>query len=294
MLYRSTFGALAMASAVAALMMGLGTAAAAEDSKYPDWKGQWNRQRVTGIPGQPSFDPHKPWGKGQEAPLTAEYQAVLEANLQSQREGGFFDWLGASCRGFGMPLIMYPFQPMEFVVTPETTYVLIDWVEHTRRIYTDGREWPKEIEPTLVGYSIGRWLDTTGSGKLDTLEVETRGFKGPRHYDASGVPLHHDNESIFKERIWLDKTDKNLMHNEITVIDHALTRPWTVTRGYVRNPAPRPDWPEFICAEGNGHVAIGKENYFLSADGLLMPSRKGQEPPDTRYFTQTTGRPAQH
>jgi len=289
MRHRSTIGILALEAVtlLAILVMSTGAAGAGEDGKYPDWRGQWNRERVVGIPGQPSFDPHKPWGKGQQAPLTAEYQAVLEANLQSQREGGFFDWLGASCRGFGMPLIMYPFQPMEFIITPETTYVLIDWVEHTRRIYTDGREWPKEIEPTLVGYSIGKWVDTTGSGRFDTLEVETRGFKGPRHYDASGLPLHHDNQSIFKERIWLDKTNKNLMHNEITVIDHALTQPWTVTRGYVREPKARPDWPEFICAEGNGHVAIGNENYFLSADGLLMPSRKNQEPPDLRYFKQT-------
>jgi hypothetical protein len=162
--------------------------------------------------------------------------------------------------------------------------VLIDWVEHTRRIYTDGRDWPKEIDPTLVGYSIGKWLDTSGHGHLDTLEVETRGFKGPRHYDAAGVPLHHDNQSIFKERIYLDQADRNLMHNEITVIDNALLRPWTVTKGYVRNPDPRPDWGEFICAEGNSHLAIGKENYYLSADGLLMPTRKGQAPPDTRYF----------
>jgi hypothetical protein len=294
--YRSTLGTFALqtASLVAALMMTLGAAIAAETGKYPDWRGQWNRERVTGIPGQPSFDPHKPWGKGQEAPLTAEYQAVLEANLKSQREGGFFDWLGSSCRGFGMPLIMYPFQPIEFIVTPETTYVLIDWVEHTRRIYTDGRDWPKEIDPTLVGYSIGKWLDTDGDGRFDTLEVETRGFKGPRHYDASGLPLHHDNQSVFKERISLDKTVRNLMHNEITVYDHALTRPWTVTRGYVRNPDPRPDWPEFICAEGNGHVTVGKENYFMSADGLLMPSRKGQEPPDARYFKQSSDRAAQH
>ena len=117
MLYASTFRALALtvASLLAALMIGCGVAAAQESpnaGKYPDWKGQWNRQRVPGIPGQPSFDPNKPWGKGQEAPLTPEYQAVLEANLKSQREGGFFDWLGASCRGFGMPLIMYPFQPI--------------------------------------------------------------------------------------------------------------------------------------------------------------------------------------
>jgi hypothetical protein len=285
MLDASTIGPFALKAAFsAALMLAFGLAARAEDGVYPDWKGQWNRQRVTGIAGQPSFDPHKPWGQGQEAPLTAEYQAVLEANLKAQREGSFFDWLGASCRGFGMPLIMYPFQPLEFIITPDTTYVLIDWVEHTRRIYTDGRDWPKEIDPTLVGYSIGKWLDTSGNGHFDTLEVETRGFKGPRHYDAAGVPLHHDNQSIFKERIYLDQADKNLMHNEITVIDNALTRPWTVTKGYVRNPDPRPDWGEFICAEGNSHVAIGKENYYLSADGLLMPTRKGQAPPDTRYF----------
>ena len=276
------------ASLAAALMITCGVAAAAEEGKYPDWKGQWNRQRVAGVAGQPSFDPNKPWGKGQEAPLTPEYQAVLEANLKSQREGGFFDWLGASCRGFGMPLVMYAFQPMEFIITPETTYVLVDWVEHTRRIYTDGRDWPKEIEPTLMGYSIGKWLDTDGDGVYDTLEVESRGFKGPRHYDASGLPLHHDNQSVFKERIHLDKTNKNVMRNEITVFDHALTRPWTVTRGYERNPDPKPQWPEFVCAEGNSHIAIGKENYFLSGDGLLMPSRKGQEPPDARYFKPVT------
>jgi hypothetical protein len=46
-------------------------------------------------------------------------------------------------------------------------------------------------------------------------------------------------------------------------------------------------WFENICAEGNAHVAIGKENYMLSADGLLMPARKNQAPPDLRYFQQT-------
>jgi hypothetical protein len=33
-------------------------------------------------------------------------------------------------------------------------------------------------------------------------------------------------------------------------------------------------------------VVIGKENYFLSADGLLMPAKKDQLPPDLRYFRQ--------
>jgi hypothetical protein len=31
---------------------------------------------------------------------------------------------------------------------------------------------------------------------------------------------------------------------------------------------------------------IGSENYFLSADGLLMPAKKNQPPPDLRYFKQ--------
>jgi hypothetical protein len=259
---------------------------AADDGKYPDLRGQWTGvlRTVAGLPGQGSFDPSKAWGKGQEAPLTPEYQAILEANLKAQEQGSLGDWRGTACLGFGMPLIAYGFQPMEFIVTAETTYVLINWVEHTRRIYTDGRDWPAEIEPTLTGYSIGRWIDEDGDGRYDVLEVETRGFKGPRHYDASGLPLHRDNQSVFKERFYLDPANRNLLHDEITVIDHALTRPWTVIRDLRRNPNPRPDWAEFVCAEGNAYVTIGKETYFLGAGGMLMPMRKGQQPPDLRYF----------
>ena len=120
------------------------------------------------------------------------------------------------------------------------------------------------------------------------LEIETRGpFKGPRAYDPAGLPLAFDNQSIFKERIHLDKANPNILHNEMTVIDHALTRPWTVDKKYLRNPGPRPVWPEYYCGENNAQVSIGKENYFLSADGLLMPARKDQAPPDLRYFSQT-------
>jgi hypothetical protein len=33
-------------------------------------------------------------------------------------------------------------------------------------------------------------------------------------------------------------------------------------------------------------VAIGRESYFLG-DGVLMPVRKNQPPPDLRYFKQS-------
>jgi len=44
---------------------------------------------------------------------------------------------------------------------------------------------------------------------------------------------------------------------------------------------------EYYCAEGNNQVVIGKENYFMSGDGRLMPAKKDQSPPDLRYFKQT-------
>jgi hypothetical protein len=268
---------------VAALMVTIGGAQAADDTKYPDWRGQWIRIPVR-LPTQPSHDQTKPWGRGQEAPLTPEYQAVLEASIADQAQGGLGNFPTTTGRAAGMPHMMMGFGPMEFVVTPDATYVLIGWYDHFRRIFTDGRDWPKEIDPTLAGYSIGKWIDEDGDGVYDVLEVETRGFKGPRAYDEAGLPLHFDNQSVFKERIYRDKADPKILHDVITTIDNALTRPWTVDKKYVHNPDLRANWPEYYLAEGNAQIMIGKENYFLSWDGLLMPAKKNQAPPDLKYF----------
>ena len=118
--------------------------------------------------------------------------------------------------------------------------------------------------------------------------VETRGLKGPRTYEATGIPFHEDNQTIIRERIYLDKSDPNMLHDEITVVDNALTRPWTVTKNFRRAQTTKPIWwREDICAENNVHVSIANEIYFLSADGLLMPAKKDQPPPDLRYFKPT-------
>jgi hypothetical protein len=185
-----------------------------------------------------------------------------------------------------MPFMMVATRPLEFIVTPETTYILVGGNDHYRRIFTDGRAWPDNIEPSYSGYSIGHWIDEDGDGRHDTLEAETRG-PGPRAYDASGLPLAFDGQSVFKERIHLDKADANLLHDEITVIDHALTRPWTVDKRYVRHPKPHQDWVEAYCTEGTSLVFIGPDSYYLSGDGKLMPIRKDQPPPDLKYFNST-------
>jgi hypothetical protein len=275
---------LVITAALAALLSSAG-AQMVDFSKYPDLKGQWTRFVVRGLGGQASFDQTKPWGFGQEAPLTPDYRAIEEASVADQAAGGHGNnYDHVRCVAAGMPRMMIAFRPLEFVIMPETTYILVGDQDQPRRVFTDGRDWPKSIEPTFAGYSIGKWIDQEGNGHYDLLEVETRAFKGPRTYDTTGLPLHYDNQSIFKERIQLDKADPNILHDEITVFDHALTRPWTVDKRYVREADPLAEWPESICPEYNAQVFIGKNNYYLSADGFLMPARAGQPPPDLRYF----------
>src|SRR6516165_12532046 len=205
----------AVAVALAATLAMVGTVQANDDAKYPNWKGAWARWAPpnaardpgnggTGFTagGQPSHDQTKPWGRGQEAPLTPEYQKVFEESLADQAKGGegnFFDH-AVRCMPGGMPLMTIAFGAMEYIVTPETTYIAVSNREPLRRIFADGRDWPTDLDPTpsYGGYSIGRWIDEDGDGIYDVLEVETRGpFKGPRAYDATGLPLHFDNQSIF-------------------------------------------------------------------------------------------------
>ena len=284
MAYRSSTVALAIATA---LTMAIGAAQAADDAKYPNWKGQWDAINPR-LGGQAiKFDPTKAWGPAQQAPLTPEYRKVHEESMADQATGGLGNYPTARCLPSGMPRLMaLPVQ--EYVVTPETTYILIG--HDIRRIFTDGRDWrdwPKDAEPSFLGYSIGHWVDSEGTGHFDTLEVETRFLKGPRPLDPSGMPTHVDNESIIKERIFLDKTKPDVLHDEITLIDHAYTRPWVVMKNYRREPVKFPEWTEYNCTGENELIKIGNETYFRGGDGNLMPTRKDQPPPDLRYFPKT-------
>ena len=204
-------------------------AQAADSPKYPtNWNGQWTRVVHRNVEVQGAYDQTKPWGVGQQAPLTPEYKKVHEARMADQAIGGLGEYPTSRCMPDGMPGMMR-FGSQEYVITPETTYILLSTSEHPRRIFTDGRDWPKDPQPTYGGYSIGRWIDEDGDGVYDVLEAETRYFKGPRTFDASGLPLAFDNQSVFKERFYIDKANPDIIHVYTTTIDHALTRPWART-----------------------------------------------------------------
>jgi hypothetical protein len=252
-------------------------ARAFDEAKFPQLKGQWSRI------GDARWDTTRP-RLAQQAPLTPQYQRFLQASIDEQHAGGHGNDLMYKCFPPGMPRMMLAYNPIEFIITPDVTYIALEHMTQFRRVYTDGRAWPQSLKPSFVGTSIGKWIDEDGDGRYDALVIETRGMRGPRAFDSSGLPLHDDNETIVEERIHLDPTDSDLLHNEITTIDHALSRPWTVVRSYKREQ--HPGWVEHICGEDNRHVEIGKENYFISLDGFLMPTRKDQTPPQLRGFDQ--------
>jgi hypothetical protein len=244
--------------------------------------GPW--QQLGGSRNSP-WDPSKSPGAGQQAPLTPEYRAIYEASLKNEAAGGLEADPTAQCIPAGFPRVMMAVQPLEIVITPGATYFMLQEFNTLRRVYTDGRKFPADFELSYTGYSVGQWQDAHGDGKYDTLFIETRGIKGPHTYDASGIPFHKDSEAIVTEKVYADQANPDILHDEIATADHALTRPWTVTRSYSRaGQQVLLDRSEYLCIEDTSRVQVGEQVYKVSPEGLLMPTRKGQKPPDLGYF----------
>jgi hypothetical protein len=273
--------ALALGSMAAALVLAsaIPAARAVDETKYPAWTGYWERM------GGGTWDPTKPPAKGQEPPLTPEYQANWEASLAEQANGGQGNNHMGWCIPPGMPRVMINYEGMEVVIQPNVTYFLIlEPQDQIRRVFTDGRKWPEDVMPSYLGYSIGTWVDEDGDGRYDTLLVETRGLKADRTFETSGIPMHKDGQTVVKEKIYLDKSDPRILNDEVTTFDNALTHPWTVKRQYRRDP--KEIWVETVCAEDQHQIKIGNEAYYVGATGELLPTRKDQPPPDLKSFNK--------
>ena len=115
--WRYQWHSCAMALA-ATLILGAAGARADDAAKYPEFNGQWSRAGVGA-----NWDPTKPGGLRQQAPLTAEYQAILEANLKSLASGNEAYNGHSRCIPAGMPRMMTAYEPIEIMITPETTYI---------------------------------------------------------------------------------------------------------------------------------------------------------------------------
>src|SRR6266849_1714043 len=152
MIGASTTGVFAL---VVALTAAIGNARAADGSKYPNWKGQWDAINPTFGGQGVKFDPTKRFGPAQQAPLTPEYQKIHEESMADQALGGQGNFAGhALCFPPGMPTVMAA-ATSEYVITPDTTYISLG--PQLRRIFTDGRPWPTNLLPSYDGFAMGKW-----------------------------------------------------------------------------------------------------------------------------------------
>jgi hypothetical protein len=97
-----------------------------------------------------------------------------------QAKGGLGNFPATLGHATGMPHMMMGFIPTEFVVTPQTTYIQIGMYDYYRRTFTDGRDWPTQIEPTFAGYSISRWIVRMAMAAMRRLRLRRAVSRGAR------------------------------------------------------------------------------------------------------------------
>ena len=147
-----------------ALCLPLG-ASAQDATKYPDWSGHWR----SGPPNR--WDPTKPGGLAQQAPLTPEYQKVFEDSIADQAAGGPGNDPSTWCFPAGLPRMMTAIFSIEFIILPGLTHILSE-THAERRIYTDGRTWPADLE-TQSSFPATR----SASGSSPTKTAASKSFR---------------------------------------------------------------------------------------------------------------------
>jgi hypothetical protein len=129
--------------------------------------------------------------------------------------------------------------PWKVLNTPGEMTILYEAVHGFRQVFLDGRELPKDPNPTWMGYSVGHWDG-------DTLVVDTAGFNDKGWLDNDGKPATdalHVTER-FKRK------DLGHMDLEITIDDpKAYTKSWKVTEAF--RLLPDTELLEYVCNENN-------------------------------------------
>jgi len=199
---------------------------------HPDLSGVWtpNSRPLQDLSvGVPNRDvPYLPWS----------------AALTKERAGGAKgkDDPAAYCVP-GMPKLVYLPYPYKIYQMPGVTVILYEGFTTFRQIFTDGRELPKDPQPSWLGYSVGKWDG-------DTFVVETIGVNEKTWMDNAGRPHSDAMHTIERYR----RRNVGAMDVTLTIDDpKAYARPWTVDLSPSRLVVGQ-DLLEYICTENNRDV----------------------------------------
>ena len=177
-------------------------------------------------------------------PGEVPYQPWAKALVDSRADGSHArEESDANCLPQGIPKIAAAPAPWKIIQSAGTIVILHEAFNLWRQVFLDGRQFAEDLNPSWLGYSIGKWDG-------DTLVVESKGFNGKTWLDQAGKPT---TEALHVTERYRRK-NFGTMEIQITIDDpKAYTKPWTVTEEVrlVLNT----DLLEFICNENNRDLA---------------------------------------
>ena len=201
-----------------------------QGARTPDFSGTWNPLRGATPGGRKNVD----FPAADKVPFQAATRAKYDASKPlSDIESGCVP------RG-AVRYTTTAMLPFDIVQTPQRAVFLFNQHSAFRRIYTDGRRHPDNLQPTYFGHSIGRWEGTT-------LVVDTIGEKDTTWLNSGDHMLPHSDAMHVTERFRLVEDGKYL-EDEITIEDaRAYTAPMKITRYWERSQNIVD--PEFVCED---------------------------------------------
>jgi len=168
--------------------------------------------------------------------------------LYQQRKVDFGkDSMEVRCLPLGPVATTTPYADFKFVQMPTLIVLLLDDLTY-RQIHLDGRELPKDPNPSWMGYSVGRW-------EGDTLVVETSGFTDRSWLDYEGHP--HTEALRIVERY--RRRDVGHLDVEVSFEDPgAYSKAWSVS--VPLELFPDTELLEFVCKENEKSTALMTSN----------------------------------
>ena len=223
----------------------------------PDWSGIWQSGFTTMSMSHPV-----------DAPLSPVYRARYDEKQRQERELGevYYDRLTA-CEPSAYPRWLVEPYHKEFAMTPNQVWLMQEFMNETRRVYTDGRPHATPEGHTWLGDSIGFW----DSDKLVVWTTAVKAADYLRGYPDNSADL----EGI---EVWQRVKGKPGQPDRIvvqaTMYDPVgLTAPWNVAVSYVKA-----DYPYRIrywdCALTSNDV-LGPDGKTTS----VLPGEAGYKAP---------------
>ena len=194
--------------------------------QLPDWSGLWRYTR-NGAAAPPSGSLFAPGPQGTQPELTPAAVAMAEDGARRTAEGIMYDDNLSTCGPPGFPRwLTIPFL-REFIVRPEQTWLTSETVNNVRRIYTDDRDHPPEMEryPLYYGDSIGFWDD-------QKLVIHTNQLMA-REMGRNTLTQSEQMETV---EVW-EQVDDRTIQTAVWLYDPTiLQEPWHVRGQYTREP----------------------------------------------------------